>query len=217
MKGKIREFYPYFLGFYLLSLFVAIFSRTWHSFFYWPAFHGAIIIFTVLFLLTIKFNFHLNLKFKLNLKLGERSVSWRMITVRTFRFLVYLAGRFFQIAWRLAKAVLLFVFKKIAELPLKVKLKISVIIAILAFALFKSIGVLDFLVLAYALISVLFVIESRLAAGAALILLASCPLFLILKKDTFAETAAVYAYYFLMITVLTQIRELKNEKEGVCG
>ncbi len=209
---RIREFYPYFLGFYILSLVVAIFSLTWRTFFYWPAFHGAFIIFSVLFLLTIKFNFHLNFKFQWNLRLGERSLPWRNLAIQFFRFLVSLAGQFFQIVWRLVRAASLFIYKKIVALSLKVKLKILVIIVVLAFALFRSIGVLDFLVLAYALVSVLFVIESRLAAGAALILLAACPVFLILKKDTLAESAAVYAYYFLVITVLTQFRELKREK-----
>ena len=44
-----------------------------------------------------------------------------------------------------------------------------------------------------------------------LVFLISCPVLLILKKDSIAETMAIYAYYFLVITVLTQFRQLKAE------
>ncbi|MFA6995155.1 MAG: hypothetical protein WC249_01965 [Patescibacteria group bacterium] len=211
LNSRIREFYPYFLGFYLLSLIVAFFSKTWQGFFYWPAFHASFIIFSVLFLLTVKFNFHLRSRFKFDLKLGEKSLSWRKTVLRIFQILISLASDFFLIIGRLFKAASLFIYKKIRFLPGKVKLKILIIGAILIFALLKDIGVLDFIVLFYALISVFFIVESRLAAAVALILLASCPFLLILKKDAQAETAAVYAYYFLVITVFTQIRELKKE------
>jgi len=47
--------------------------------------------------------------------------------------------------------------------------------------------------------------------------LASCPFLLSFKKDELAEKMAVYAYFFLVMTVVLQIveyrRDLKNEKE----
>jgi len=49
LKSKIKKNYPYFLGFYLLSLLISVFSSTWKMFFYWPAFHGFAIFFTILF------------------------------------------------------------------------------------------------------------------------------------------------------------------------
>ena len=79
-------------------------------------------------------------------------------------------------------------------------------------ALFKGLGVVDFLVLFYALTSFIFVWNSRWAGGAALVLLASCPVLLILKKEVWAENVAVYAYYFLVIVVITQIREVRKAK-----
>ncbi|MDP2944307.1 MAG: hypothetical protein Q8N57_01875 [bacterium] len=221
LREKIREFYPYFFGFYLLSLVVSIFSKTWRSFFYWPAFHGALIIFTILFLLTFKLNWRPNFKLNLNLKnlkprlnLKENYLLWRAIFLKVFKLTIILVREFFRIIGRLAENYFLFIKKKISAVSRRSWLKIVIIAAILIFALFKGIGVLDFLVLFYALISFLFVLDSRAAAGLALILLASCPFLLIFKKDILAESVAIYAYYFLIITVLTQIRELKKEKNA---
>ena len=182
IKGRVREFYPYFLGFYLLSLIVAAFSKVWSSFFYWPAFNVSIIFFTLLFLLTFEFKF--------NFKTGLIKYSSHQIGVQVINYLNQ--------------------FKKINR---RSWLKIIAIIIILIFALAKHIGVVDFLILTYALISIAFVLNSRLAAGAALIFLSACPFLLIFKKDSLAEVSAIYAYYFLVITVITQIRELKNEKK----
>ena len=62
LSGKIREFYPYLLGFYLLSLLVSLISQNWQDFFYWPAFNWVIAVFTFLFLLTLKLNIRANFK-----------------------------------------------------------------------------------------------------------------------------------------------------------
>jgi hypothetical protein len=93
------------------------------------------------------------------------------------------------------------------------QIKVGIILVVLIFALVKSIGIVDFIVLAYALISILFVFESRISAVLALILLASCPFFLMFKKDSIAEIMAIYAYYFLVITVITQIAEYMKENK----
>jgi len=167
---RVREFYPYFLGFYLLSLLVAVFSKTWSSFFYWPAFHGSVIFFTLLFLLTFKF--------KSKLKFKRLSFNFKKINRRTW-------------------------------------IKIIIIAAVLIFSLVKQIGVSDFLILFYALISILFILDSRYSAGAALVFLAACPVLLIFKYDAAAESSAIFAYYFLVITVLTQIIEIRKEKQVI--
>ena len=171
IKARIRGAYFYFLGFYLLSLIIAFFSKTWSGFFYWPAFHGSIIFFTLFFVLTLEPNFRVQFR------------------------------RYF-----------IFVYFKLSGLSRRTWLKILFIAAVLIFSLFKEIYVLDWLVLFYALVSLIFILDSRWAAGAALVFLASCPLLLIFKNDILAEGAAIYAYYFLVITVLTQIRELRRER-----
>ena len=58
--------------------------------------------------------------------------------------------------------------------------------------------------------------ENRIIAVLALISLASCPILLSLKKDALAEQMAIYAYFFLVMTVVLQIveyrKDLKNGK-----
>mgnify|MGYP001619711074 CR=1 FL=1 len=50
----------------------------------------------------------------------------------------------------------------------------------------------------------------RVIAAGALVSLASCPFLLIVGEDSFAEQMAVYAYYFLVMTVVLQIIEFKR-------
>ena len=52
--------------------------------------------------------------------------------------------------------------------------------------------------------------ENRIIGVLALISLASCPFLLVFKKDAWAETMAVYAYFFLVMTVVLQIIEYKR-------
>ena len=55
--------------------------------------------------------------------------------------------------------------------------------------------------------------DSRIIATGALISLASCPVLLISKQDALAEQMAVYAYFFLVMTVVLQIIEYKRHPE----
>lgn len=49
--------------------------------------------------------------------------------------------------------------------------------------------------------------DNRIIALFALGFLVSCPFLLIFKKEVLAEQSAVYAYYFLVITVILQLIE----------
>ena len=93
------------------------------------------------------------------------------------------------------------------KLTRKNLIKIGFLAIVLIFLLFRQMNPINFLIMAYGLISILFILESRIAATVALLFLISCPVLLILKKAPFAEAMAVYAYYFLIITVATQLRE----------
>ena len=53
--------------------------------------------------------------------------------------------------------------------------------------------------------------DSRFIASMALLSLASCPFLLIFKKEPAAEQMAIYAYYFLVMTVVLQIVEYKRQ------
>ncbi len=55
--------------------------------------------------------------------------------------------------------------------------------------------------------------DSRILATGALVSLASCPFLLSFKQDAYAELMAVYAYYFLVMTVILQIIEYKRHPE----
>ncbi len=120
------------------------------------------------------------------------------------------------------KILLNYPSKKINEIknekPLFIILKILTFVIIFGFYLYnslsnkKEINILSAIALFYGINSVLFVIESRVSAFFALIYLALCPVLLIMKKDAVAENMAVQAYYFLVITVITQIRENRKEE-----
>ncbi len=61
--------------------------------------------------------------------------------------------------------------------------------------------------------SVLEYIPSRILAVPALIFLAATPFLLVLERKDRAEEFAIYAYYFLAMTVIMGIYELRREKE----
>lgn len=86
---------------------------------------------------------------------------------------------------------------------------------ILTFFVWKryDLSFFEMAILAYLGISLIWKTPSRFSAGLALIFLALAPIFLMLKNEALAETVAVYAYYFLVITVLQEILELRREKK----
>jgi len=55
--------------------------------------------------------------------------------------------------------------------------------------------------------------DNRVIGVAALFALTSCPFLLQLKMDEWAETMAVYAYFFIVMTVVLQIIEYKRYPE----
>lgn len=126
--------------------------------------------------------------------------------------IIKLLGNFFIFVFQETKRLLFGTIQNLAEkLTGKNLIKIGFLAIILIFLLFRQMNPINFLVLAYALVSVLFILESRIAAVIALLFLISCPILLIFKKMPIAETTAVYAYYFLIIAVVTQIREYWRE------
>ena len=55
---------------------------------------------------------------------------------------------------------------------------------------------------------------SRNLAMIAILLLAMTPVFMIMKRDSWAETFAIYAYYFLILTVGTAILEYRKVSQS---
>ena len=66
------------------------------------------------------------------------------------------------------------------------------------------------LILIYFGVSIVWKLTSSIAASFALFFLASCPILLIFKNNDLAETFAIYAYYFLVITVANEILSLNR-------
>lgn len=189
---QIADIYLYFLGFYVVCLIPSYFFERWKLFFNWPAFHLSIIFLGILVLLS---------------KQGRefRGFLFKLIKFRTSILTILKI-----IAKSLASAFAL----KIKGVTKKDYLKFVLILLILVYVLFKEIDPINFLILGYALFSILFVLESRISASIALLFLISCPILLIMEKEPLAEQMAIYAYYFLVITVAVQIREyLREEKE----
>jgi|WetSurMetagenome_2_1015567.scaffolds.fasta_scaffold26477_2 hypothetical protein len=89
---------------------------------------------------------------------------------------------------------------------------ILVLIFVGVFAIWK-LGIISGLLWLLFLSFLLFEWDSRVIAFLALISLASCPFLLILKKEAPAEQMAIYAYYFLVMTVVLQIIEYASHRE----
>ncbi len=53
--------------------------------------------------------------------------------------------------------------------------------------------------------------DIRIIVGASFIFLASCPVLVIYKRENIAELTAVYAYYFLLMVVILQVKEYLEE------
>ncbi len=223
-KGKLRRvvkivlndiagFYPYFFGFYVVSLILSFFFKSWGLFFNWPAFDVLVIVLGAVSLFSERFKtFVFGISGLERLKKlaanAERSI-WGRTKLFLTSAVIVIAGFSRNLA---DKAIGVFL-ERIRRLRGRDYVKLGLVLIVVVYALRSGIGVIDFIVLLYALISVLFVLDSRIAAGAALVLLISCPVFLIFKKDAIAEVLAVYAYYFLVVTVMTQIGEYLKEKK----
>jgi hypothetical protein len=57
-------------------------------------------------------------------------------------------------------------------------------------------------------------VSSRIPAIVALAFLAFTPFLLVFKRDILAEETAIYAYYFLILTVVMAIYEIRKEDKG---
>lgn len=100
------------------------------------------------------------------------------------------------------------------ESRFRLKAGLSLAIVIAAFILRQQFDFTFFgtLILAYFGLALLWRLSSRISGAAALFFLALCPILLIFKNDALAETFAVYAYYFLVITVIQELAFLKIKK-----
>lgn len=198
---NIAVFFPYIFLFYIFSLALSFIFPSFEAFFYWPAFHWCILIFGLLTLVNY---------------LIQGGISGAKHAVINFK--KYTQGRGWLRMGKILKTIVVILFntltvllRKLTREFKKVKkkdwIKIAIVSIVLIFALYEKVGIIESIILGYGLISFLFVVDSRIAAGMALLCLVFCPIFLIFKKEVLAETIAVYAYYFLIIAVVGQVIE----------
>jgi hypothetical protein len=78
---------------------------------------------------------------------------------------------------------------------------------------FSSSNMIGYLLVLYIALSLIWKINSKVSIVAALLLLMSCPFFLISDQEQLAENVAVYVYYFLVIGVFLQLKEYVLEEK----
>jgi len=103
-------------------------------------------------------------------------------------------------------------FQMFQEWQKKLKIVLSVLVAIGSFLAWQSFDftVIGTLILVYFGISLIWNLSSRIAASLALFFLICTPVLLAMKNDDLAETMAIYAYYLLVITVVSEIWALRK-------
>jgi hypothetical protein len=184
VADDVATFFPYFFGFWLISLCISIFFPAWRDYFNWLAFDLSVLLFAL--------------------------ISLWSDTVQNF----WKGEKGFEVAGKGAIA-----WKKILSWQKGLKrsdyYKIAAMVIVLVFSLFQGIYAVDFFVLLFGLISVFFGLDMRISAGCALTLLILCPFLLVFNQNGFAETAAVYAYYFLVIAVFTAVGDHLREGKKV--
>lgn len=200
LSNDMAEFLPYFLIFYITCFVISIFNESWHTFFYWPAFHAFAIGFILIsfFSETVR-----GLPDKKNGK-----INYSISSFFTNLFITF----FYRIVKLFYKTHSLI----IKNLTTKNIIKIILIIIVFILAILKNISVLDSMMIFYTLFVVFFWVESKISAWIVLLLFIVCSFSLVFKKNSLAQLSVVYLYYFLIITVTMQIKEVflgnKNKK-----
>jgi len=175
--NDLATFFPYIFVFYLISLILSLFLKSWQLFFNWNAFHFGMAFLLVLSALSPK---------------GKSLI--KQLQIQRLKFI---KNNIFKIYNFL---------KKQLQKPTKYDyLKFLIIILLVSIAIWKKANILEILILIYGLISILYALKTKIPVILAILCLISCPILLVLKLEVWAEIMAVYSYYLLVIIILTQI------------
>ncbi|MDO8737079.1 MAG: hypothetical protein Q7K29_08395 [Thermoleophilia bacterium] len=237
VANDIADLFPYLFAFYIIALVFAVIFPSWRYFFSWSALHASIALFALISLFgTRGSQLQQELRGTLHqkgMKTHEFSLKhwrvgiqsslgiWKMVCElsRTFCHMAYISCRHTYAFFRTEVIRPLWtgvIFAK-EQLRLSDYIRIGVIIVICVYVLSKGVDILNFTTLLLGLISILYCIDARISAGIALVFLAICPILLAVNQDVLAEKVAVFAYYGLVITVLTSISELIRDRDIVEG
>lgn len=128
-------------------------------------------------------------------------------------FLSFILSRFFQIRF-IQNSLREIKFKKIRQDLKKKKLEIALLLIILILLLIWQFKIESIFLLLLFFSFLFFKYDSRYIAAMALMSLMTYPFLLIFKKEPAAEQMAIYAYYFLVMTVILQIAEYRRERKN---
>ena len=241
LLNDIAEIFPLLFLFYAVTLLLSLIFESWKLYFNWPIFHVNILILGLFSFLSeygrgkifplihfakteIKKVFawrptKQKIERKIEAKrkkcvnvLGILCVALYAVIIS---ILVYIISTIKKLLSWLIKIII-----KIVALALDIRqqgfkyyLKFILLAVILSYAITNGANFIELLIWIYAFRTIFVGIDSRISAGIALVFLATSPILLIFKKDAIAEQVAVFAYYFLVIVVITQIIELRRESK----
>jgi hypothetical protein len=80
---------------------------------------------------------------------------------------------------------------------------------------YLKLGPIEVLILAFFIWIILNPVSSKYPAMAMVGFLMATPLLLIFKQGVMAEQTAIYAYYFLVMTVIMGIYEIREDKQEI--
>lgn len=91
-------------------------------------------------------------------------------------------------------------------------MKIVGVVVVAWLILTQSTGIGDVVIGLFAIAAIIRGIDARWSFGVALVFLASIPLLSLINQTALGDTYAVYAFYFLVIGVITSMAELRREE-----
>ncbi|MFH0815008.1 MAG: hypothetical protein V1902_02970 [Candidatus Falkowbacteria bacterium] len=230
LLNDIAEIFPLLFVFYAAAFLLSLVFESWKLYFNWPIFHVNILILGLFSFLseygrkkfaTIVSFIKVEAKKIVASTLNKSMFRDKKVNILNLLFIISeIAITYIFAIIKRAVIGLLKLIIKIIALALDIRqqgfknyLKFVLLAIILTFAITKGANVVELLIWIYAFRAIFVGIDSRISAGIALALLATCPILLILKKNAIAEQSAVFAYYFLVIVVITQIIELRRESK----
>ena len=182
----ILSFFPYLLILYVIVFIMSLFSSLWHSFWQVPALHICLAVFAVIFIWVKTKDFYFDRRVYEDDKntTAELLGGVKSSFILSWRSVIILIRKTYFFLYRLIRW-LIYLIRYFTPRILPFCLRTVLIV-------WKNIKNGQYI---------------SWTGGVALFFLTLCPFLLIFKKDAIAEQSAVYAFYFLVISVVLMIFE----------
>ncbi len=198
--NDIAEIFPFLFIFYATVFILSLAFESWQWYFNWPIFHVNILILGLLSFLS---------------ESGREKV-FSLIHSGKIK-LIKLKKATFKAT---AKSLLSFIVKIFAaalgirQRGIKSYLKFVLLAIVLSFAISRGANVIELLILFYAFRAIFVGINSRLSGLLAAAFLAGSIGLTIIKKNVWAEQPMIFAFYFFIIFIISQIVESREVRRG---